>query len=176
MKPPKTDQVIDYKNVLAAAVVISLTLIACGYGVTEMPGRTVADLPTSELLIDSQHVRVRISATPRDRALGFQYATRAQIRQELIYFRYRHAQRPRFHMINVVAPLLIAWIGPDHQVIGVERMVPGTCCYEPPGEIIAALELSPQNPLAARIHPGTRILWPARFSSAIHKRVHNAPP
>lgn len=132
-------------------------LVACGYGLMEAPRRSVADLPSSTLLIDGRRITARISATASDRGLGFQYATKAQIHHELIYFSYRRAHIPRFHMENVAAPLLIAWIGPDHRVITIDRMAPGTCCYKPPTEIIAALELAPEHPLASRIAPGSRV-------------------
>ncbi|MCO6442416.1 MAG: DUF192 domain-containing protein [Nitrococcus mobilis] len=144
------------KSVLTT-VIAGVVLVACGYGLTERPRRSVADLPVGELLIDSQATTARIGATSNDRGVGFQYATRRQIRRELIYFRYRYAQISHFHMTNVTAPLLIAWIGPDHRVITIERMTPGSCCYEPPTEIIAALELAPEHPLANRIRPGTRV-------------------
>lgn len=144
------------KSVLTV-LVAGLVLVACGYGLNERPRRNVADLPVGELLIDGQATTAHIGATPNDRGLGFQYATRQQIRHELIYFRYRFAQIPHFHMTNVAAPLLIAWIGPGHRVIAIERMTPGSCCYEPPSEIIAALELAPEHPLAKRIRTGTRV-------------------
>ncbi|EAR22600.1 DUF192 domain-containing protein [Nitrococcus mobilis] len=144
------------KSILTV-LVAGLVLVACGYGLTERPRRDVADLPVCELLIDGHAITARIGATPNDRGLGFQYATPQQIRRELIYFRYRFAQIPHFHMTNVAAPLLIAWIGPDHRVIAIERMTPGSCCYEPPTEIIAALEFAPEHPLANRIRPGTRV-------------------
>lgn len=157
------------KSVLAV-VVVGVVLIACGYDLTEAPRRSVADLPTGELLIDGQRITARMGANESDRSLGFQYATRQQIHHELIYFSYRRAQIPRFHMENVAAPLLIAWIGPDHRVIGIDRMAPGTCCYEPPTEIIAALEFAPGHPLANRIRPGTQI----RPAAAIQGQAHSA--
>lgn len=144
------------KSVLAA-VIAGVVLIACSYRLSEIPRRSVADLPIGELLIDGRRLTARIGATPDDRELGFQYATPQQIRHELIYFCYQHAHIPRFHMENVAAPLLIAWIGPDHRVIAIDRMAPETCCYEPPAEIIAALEFAPGHPLANRIRPGTRV-------------------
>lgn len=144
------------KSVLTAALA-GIILIACSYGRSDMPRRSVAELPIGELLMDGRRITARIGAAPEDRELGFQYATREQIRHEVIYFSYDRAQVPRFHMKNVIAPLLIAWIGPDHRVIGIDRMTPGACCYEPPAEIIAALELAPGHPLAHRVRPGTRI-------------------
>lgn len=144
-------------NGVLAILIAGFVLIACSYGPIKAPGRNVADLPAGTLLIAGERISARIGATPSDRALGFQYATRAQIRHEIIYFSYGRAQIPRFHMKNVIAPLLIVWIGPDHRVIGIDRMTPETCCYEPPAEIIAALELAPEHPLAHRVRPGTWI-------------------
>lgn len=148
------------KSVLAA-VIAAVVLAACGCGLTEVPRHTVAELPIGTILVDGRRVTARVAATPSDRSLGFQYASREQIRHELIYFRFRHAHVPRFHMENVADPLLIAWIGPDHRVIAINRMEPGTCCYKPPAEIIAALELAPAHPLTAQILPGSDVR-PAR--------------
>lgn len=142
---------------MLAAVVAGVVLTACGYGLTEAPRRSVSDLPTGELLIDGQRITARMATNGSDQSLGFQYATLQQIHHETIYFSYDRAQIPRFHMENVVAPLLIAWIGPDHRVIAIDRMAPETCCYEPPAAIIAVLELAPEHPLANRIRPGSRV-------------------
>ncbi|HET8700549.1 MAG TPA: DUF192 domain-containing protein [Nitrococcus sp.] len=157
------------KGVPAAAIAGVMLIAACGCGLTETHRRSVADLPSGELLIDGERITARIGATPDERALGFQYATRQQLRHELIYFSFPYAEIPRFHMQNVAAPLLIAWIGPDHRVIAVDRMAPGACCYEPPAEIIAALELAPGQPLANRIRPGSRI----RPAHPSHNKVNS---
>lgn len=145
------------KKVILAAVVAGVTLVGCGYGLAERPQRGVADLPLGILLIADQPVTARLASTPSDRRLGFQYASPQQIRHELIYFSYRLAQTPRFHMGNVTAPLLIAWIGRDQRIIAIQRMAPGACCYEPLTKIIGALELAPQHPLASRIRRGTLV-------------------
>ena len=153
------------KEVLLAALIAGIMLVACGYGLADSSRRSVTDLPINELLIGNLPVSVRLGASSSDRALGFQYASPEQIRHEIIYFSYRIPQRPHFHMHNVTAPVLIAWIGPNHHVIARERMVPGVCCYQPPRDIIAALELAPEHPLAKRIHPGTPVR-PLRSSSS----------
>ena len=145
------------KKLTLATALAGLVLVACGYGLAERPWRSVADLPAGQLLIGDLPVTARLAATSSDRRLGFQHASAQQIRHELIYFSYRTAPIPQFHMQNVAAPLLIAWIGPDRQVIAIERMAPGACCYTPPSEAISALELAPEPPLAKRVHPGTSV-------------------
>ncbi|MDN5870346.1 MAG: DUF192 domain-containing protein [Nitrococcus sp.] len=144
------------KSVLAG-IIAAIALAACGYALTEVPRRTVAELPTGAILVDGRRIATRVAATPGDRSLGFQYASPEQIRHELIYFPYQHAHIVSFHMENVAEPLLIAWIGPDHRVIAIDQMEPGSCCYEPPSEIIAALEFAPAHPLTARIRPGSQV-------------------
>ncbi|MDN5848270.1 MAG: DUF192 domain-containing protein [Nitrococcus sp.] len=145
-----------HKSALAA-VIAAVVLAACGYALTEEPPRTVAELPIGTILIDGRRITTRVAATAGDHSLGFQYASTEQIRHELIYFRYPHAHVARFHMQNVALPLRIAWIGPDHRVIAIDRMQPGTCCYKPPAAIIGALEFAPAHPVAARIRPGSQV-------------------
>lgn len=159
------------KKVLLTALIAGIMLAACRYGLADRPQRSVAALPVDQLLIGDLSVTARIGATSSDRALGFQYASPEQIRHEIIYFSYHAPRIPHFHMQNVTAPLLIAWIGPNHHVISRERMAPGVCCYKPPSAIIAALELAPEHPLAKRIHPGT-LVHPLRSPSDTAQKNH----
>ncbi len=120
-------------------------------------GAGVAELPRGTVLIDGAPIEARIADTPAARAQGFQHASEAQIQSEAIYFTWDEPQRPHFHMRNVTAPVVIAWIDPAGVVIGTERMAPGRSGYRPIEPVGAALELAPQAARRLGLSDGIRV-------------------
>ncbi len=60
-------------------------------------------------------------------------------------------------MRNVAAPLVIAWIGAEGRVVGVERMAPGEGGYQPPEPVTAALEVVPAEAERLDLRPSQRV-------------------
>ncbi len=136
----------------AAALLLLLPAVVLAPAVQALEG-----LPSGALLIDGRIVPARIADTPEARAQGFQGASPEAIARERIYFSWPSPRRPTFHMHNVAAPLAIAWIGPQQQVIAVDRMAPERAGYRPPAPVIAALELAPAEAERLGIAPGVTI-------------------
>ena len=136
---------------------------ACGNGALwERQAEHLNQMPVTSLQVRGEPGRafaVRLAANERDRALGFQHVPRRQLEAEAILFQFESPHRTTFHMRNVQAPLLIAWIDVRGEVIEVAEMRPGGALYPSPGEIIAALEYSPRHRLADVIVPGDRLTW-----------------
>jgi len=122
---------------VTAALLLAVGRVASAGGLDDITPGTV--------VIAGQAYPARIADQPAERAQGFQDAPAARIRSELIYFRFPGPSVPVFHMHNVRAPLVIAWIGPDHRVIALTRMEPGRGGYRPPAPVTAALELHPRR-------------------------------
>ncbi|ABM61431.1 DUF192 domain-containing protein [Halorhodospira halophila] len=136
---------------LKMLVLAALLPLACAVG--------VEGFPQASILVDGEPVDVRLAATPETRAQGFQSATPEQIRSERILFTWPDELEPVFHMNNVAAPLVIAWIA-EQEVVAVERMTPGQGGYRPPEPVDAALELAPEEAEALGIVPGATIRMP----------------
>jgi len=141
----------------AAGLKALLVGLAVVCGPAAVHGGTLEQLPQAELKIGTERFPVRVAASPAQRAQGFQDVPAADMDDTAIYFRYTRPQRPRFHMHDVAAPLMIAWIGPDGRVLAVDGMEPGRAGYAPPSPIRAALEYVPEHPLAEAVSPGVLI-------------------
>lgn len=138
---------------MAAVVLVGLGfLTACS---DPEPG--VYQIPTGTILIDGQPVPARIADEPHERAQGFQNTPAAVMAKERIYFAFPRPTRPSYHMENVEAPLAIAWIGPDHRITALSKMKPGQSGYLPPGPIIAALEVTPDQVVPLGLAPGVAV-------------------
>lgn len=121
-------------------VAAALLLAAAGTGTAGLD-----EIPTGTVVIAGRAHPAHIADEPAERAQGFQNVPRSRLRGALIYFRFPGPSLPVFHMHNVRAPLVIAWIGPDERVIGLTRMAPGRGGYRPPAPVSAALELHPSR-------------------------------
>ncbi|MBA1148236.1 DUF192 domain-containing protein, partial [Ectothiorhodospiraceae bacterium WFHF3C12] len=144
---------------MATVVLVGLGfLTACA---DPEPG--VYEIPHGTILVDGHPVPARIADEPRERAQGFQHTPAEVMRRERIYFAFPRPTRPSYHMENVVAPLVIAWIGPDHRITALSQMEPGKSGYRPPGPIIAALEVTPDQvePLGLAVGVAVRRAAPA---------------
>jgi hypothetical protein len=67
-------------------------------------------------------VTVKLARNTEERAAGFQRIHPEIIKKNLILFVFPHAQNVRFHMENVSAPLDIAFIGEDGQILDIQEM------------------------------------------------------
>lgn len=153
---------------------ILLALVIAGLIAWRLLPRVGADYRTTpefrkmevaEIVIDlgageEVHERVRVADEQDERLAGFQHIGRKAIAQNLILFVFPQEVRGKFHMRNVVAPLDIAFIKEDGEIIAIMRMEPGPELYGPEGPegtFKYALE-APAGWFAARgITPGSRL-------------------
>lgn len=139
----------------AAAAVLVALLAAIPTAPAGEP--LVGDMPRVRLAVDGTTWDVRLAATARHRAAGFQHVPAAAMADTAIYFRYRRPTRPSYHMRNVARPLLLAWIAPDGRVRDVIRMQPGSTGHSPRQPVIAVLEFTEAHALAGRVRPGVTV-------------------
>lgn len=138
---------------ITAALLVGLGLLtACA---DPEPG--VYQIPKGTIFIDGRPVPARIADEPRERAQGFQHTPAQVMNRERIYFAFPRPTRPSYHMENVAAPLAIAWIGPDHRITALSKMHPGRSGYRPPGPIIAALEVTPDQVVRLNLAVGVAV-------------------
>jgi uncharacterized protein len=117
----------------------------------------LATMPVVRIDVDGERFDVRLAATQRHRERGFQNVSIDDMHSEAILFLFDGPLLPAFHMRNVAAPLLIAWIDTNEQVIGVDTMHPNHAGYSPRIPIVAALEFTYAHPLADAVREGARI-------------------
>jgi uncharacterized protein len=140
----------------AAVASLLMVLLSCTQ-VQSGPGAQLDWLPTTSIDVEGERFEVRLAETPEARARGFQHVSEHHMHREAIYFHFDAPLQPTFHMRNVAAPLLIAWIDADGAVIGVDLMQPGTAVYGPSEVVAGALEYTPMHPLATQLRRGTRV-------------------
>ncbi len=101
-----------------------------GHQTTAIFDRMAAD---TIRLVDDQGVvlpvAVKIARNSEERAAGFQRIHPAIIQKSLILFVFPEEQNVRFHMENVSAPLDIAFIGENGEILDIQEMQPN-----PPGK------------------------------------------
>lgn len=109
------------------------------------------DMDEAELVLagpDGRRVQLvtRVADDYRERAAGFQHVCPDTVDRTAIYFQFQRTRRPNFHMRNVKAPLDIAFIDADGNIVDIQLMKPYVLgakrhkTYSPPGEVAAALE------------------------------------
>jgi uncharacterized protein len=107
-------------------------------------------------------VTVKIAGTPEERAAGFQRIHPEIIQKSLILFVFPQEQNVRFHMENVRAPLDIAFIGENGEILDIQEMQvnsPGTSrTYGPNRPFRYALEARAGFFKAHRISAGKGLL------------------
>lgn len=95
---------------------------------------------------DNHTISVSVADSATKRAAGFQYVCEARIQKTAILFVFDAPLRPSFHMRNVLAPLDIAFIDGNGQIVDIQTMhtyILGSLqrpTYAPPMPVIAALE------------------------------------
>lgn len=104
------------------------------------------------------HLGVRVADERDERLAGFQHIGQKVLAENLILFVFPREIQGKFHMRNVVAPLDIAFIKTDGEIISTVRMEPGPKLYGPEGAFKYALE-APAGLFAARgISRGSRLV------------------
>lgn len=104
-----------------------------------------AAMPARDIEIETaagrSRLRVRFAGTPEQQAAGFQCATPAEVRDNLILFDFGREILTQFHMQNVPAPLDIAFAKADGRIFAILRMEPSpTAFYGPFGAFRYAVE------------------------------------
>jgi uncharacterized protein len=151
---------IEWCASIAGTAGLMMVAVMVLWSCTHMPAARpapLAGMPYVTLMVADEPHRVRLAHTPEARAQGFQHVPATDMDREAIYFQFDAPLRPTFHMRNVVAPLLIAWIAPSGAVVGVDLMRPGGDRYAPREVVVAALEFTPRHPLAQHVRPGVHI-------------------
>lgn len=118
-------------------------------------------MPEGNIIINGEKVPVLIAKKQRHRSQGFQSASKETIESTKILFVWSRDVEPVFHMNNVSAPLVIAWIS-DGEVVGTDFMRPGEDGYRPPVPVDAALELHPKRANARDVTMGARVDLPVQ--------------
>jgi hypothetical protein len=113
-----------------------------------------AAMPARDIEIQTaagrSRLRVRFAGTPEQQAAGFQCATPAEVRDNLILFDFGREILTQFHMQDVPAPLDIAFAKADGRIFAILRMEPSpTALYGPFGAFRYAVE-GPDGFFAAR--------------------------
>lgn len=104
------------------------------------------------------HLDVRVADEEDEQLAGFQHIGRKVLAENLILFIFPREIQGKFHMRNVVAPLDIAFVKTDGEIISIVRMEPGPKLYGPEGAFKYALE-APAGLFAARgISPSSRLV------------------
>lgn len=147
--------IVPVRVMVAVSMLLVLSIAAVRAGQSQIDA-----MPTGLITVDGRVHEVRLLRTPAHRAAGFQHADPERMAGEALYFRYDPPRRPSFHMQNVARPILLAWIAPNGRVLQVIRMHPESHGHLAPEPVGAVLEYTEDHPLAARVRPGVRILWP----------------
>ena len=146
---------------LVSGIALLLAPVLSSAGVSKL-----AEMPWTCITVAGESHAVRLADSGRLRAAGFQHVPEHAAGGEAIYFAYRQPQRPSFHMHNVMVPLSLAWIAPDHRVLEVIRMQPESSGHRPSERVQGVLELAPGHPLIGRVESGVRIPPPQRKADA----------
>jgi uncharacterized membrane protein (UPF0127 family) len=102
---------------------------------------------------------VRMADELEEQLAGFQHIGRRVIVRSLILFTFPRPLQGKFHMRNVAAPLDIAFIAADGQVLATMQMEPGLKLYGPDEPFQYALEAPADFLTARRISSsGSRLL------------------
>lgn len=125
----------------------------------EFRGMEVREIALVNDLGERVELKVRVADELEEQLAGFQHIGRGAIAHSLILFVFAGPIRGKFHMRNVVAPLDIAFIAADGQVLAIMKMEPGSKLYGPDEPFQYALE-APVGFMAQRqISPqGSRLL------------------
>jgi len=126
---------------------------------SEFRGMEVREITLVNDLGERVKLKVRVADEVEEQLAGFQHIGRRIIAHSLILFVFAQPIRGKFHMRNVVAPLDIAFIAADGQVVATMRMEPDSKLYGPVEPFKYALE-TPAGLLAARqiSSQGSRLL------------------
>ncbi|MFQ6033475.1 MAG: DUF192 domain-containing protein [Candidatus Bipolaricaulia bacterium] len=121
----------------------------------EFRGMEVREITLVNDLGERVELKVRVADGVEEQLAGFQHIGRRIIAHSLILFIFAQPIRGKFHMRNVDAPLDIAFIAADGQVLATMRMEPGPELYGPdepfqyvleaPAGLLAARRISPQG-------------------------------
>ncbi len=128
-----------------------------GLAVWQGMERVVLELSPPSLAAAPRRLEVRQADEPAEWQQGMQYLPAATVRAHPIWFQFRQPFEPSFHMRNVAIALDIAWVAPDGKVLAVERMVPETTGYSPPGPILYVLETAAGQAARLGVVPGARV-------------------
>lgn len=128
-----------------------------GLAVWQGMERVVLELSPPSLAAAPRRLEVRRADEAAEWQQGMQYLPAATVRAHPIWFQFREPFEPSFHMRNVAIALDIAWVAPDGEVLEVERMVPETSGYSPPGPILYALETAAGQAARLGVVPGARL-------------------
>lgn len=128
-----------------------------GLAVWQGMDRVVLKLSPPSLAAAPRRLEVRRADEAAEWQQGMQYLPAATVRAQPIWFEFREPFQPAFHMRNVAIALDIAWVAPDGEVLAVERMVPETAGYSPPGPIQYVLETAAGQAARLGVVPGARL-------------------
>ena len=108
---------------------------------------------------------VRAALNNQTRAAGFQRVCASTIAEKPILFVFDRPTVPQFHMRNVVAPIDIAFIDEQGQVVNIQAMKPYVVgstirpLYSPGVKVVAALEVAPGFFMENKIEVGSVLKW-----------------
>ena len=96
-----------------------------------------------------RRLAVKVADEPSEWQQGMQHLPVTAIREHPIWFVFPEPITPSFHMHNVAAALDIVWVDDAGRVLAVDRMVPETAGYRPPGAIRYVLETAAGQAVSA---------------------------
>ena len=140
-------------------IILAILLITSpAAGTAEYP----ATLPQTRLVIEAPDggetaIAARVAAEPDARRRGMQRLDVATVRANPLWFVFPNARRTSWHMRDVNAALVIAYVDRGGRVLAVERMEPGRRGYGIDEPIRYALEVAADEAESLGLEAGARI-------------------